>query len=132
MAALRRSGVGRIVLADLGKNVHAYVRGAQESGVTIMAIGDDRFASPDRRYRGVLVLPLAEALDLRPDAVVVGNMSAVHGAATYERLIAATSLPVFHWYGPDDPANSTDSPRRLVRRSPRSLPAKIFRLTRAS
>ncbi|MGB2986788.1 MAG: glycosyltransferase family 2 protein [Phycisphaerae bacterium] len=136
MADLARRGVRRIVLADLGKNVFAFHRAARETGITVMAVGDNNFYAPGRWYRGVPVLPLDEALEpvsvgchgqlacpctggqaasgtqnqtcrdrllgREPDAVVVGNSSAVHGTDTYNRLTTRLSLPVYHWFGPGD------------------------------
>ncbi len=104
---LATAGVRTIVLADLGKNVSAYYLAAQDTGVKVLAIGDDRFCAPDRRYRGVPVIPLTDALSLSPDAVVVGNMSAVHGTDTYRRLVALGCHPVYHWFGSaDQPADN--------------------------
>ena len=103
------SGLRRIVLADLGKNVFAYYRAAQEAGVEIPAIGDDRFYEPHRYYRGVRVLALEDALALRPDAVVVANSSMVHGTDTYRRLRGRVEAPVYHWFSPLE----TAAPREI-------------------
>jgi hypothetical protein len=131
MAGLAASGVRRVVLADLGKNVFAFWVGARRANLKLLAVGDDRFAAPGRRYRGAPVLPLSEALDLEPDAIVVSNCSAVHGAHTYERLagvgVATTrgselrqdGPPVFHWFAP-----STGSPSSQAELPPE---AKLLR-----
>ena len=87
----------RVVFADLGKNIYAYHRAAQAAGIEVMAIGDDRFAHPDRAYRGVPILPLDEALALSADAVVVANSSEVHGTVTYEKLMSRGFEAVYHW-----------------------------------
>ena len=102
MAGLATSGARRIVLADLGKNIFAYWRAAGETGITILAIGDDRFCEPGRRYRGTPVVSEADALALKPDVVVVSNCSAVHGTETYNRLAGQISQPVYHWFSPTD------------------------------
>jgi GT2 family glycosyltransferase len=99
MGELEDAGVGTIVLADLGKNVLAYYLAARDAGVKVMAIGDDRFCASGRHYRGIPVIPLTDALSLFPDAVVVGNMSGVHGTDTYNRLVALGCEPVYHWFG---------------------------------
>ncbi|MEE8212065.1 MAG: glycosyltransferase, partial [Acidiferrobacterales bacterium] len=45
MADLAASGIRRIVLADLGKNCFPYYRGARLAGITVTAVGDDRFTA---------------------------------------------------------------------------------------
>lgn len=99
MAALATEGVRHIVLADLGKNVYPFVRGAARAGLRVLAIGDDRFARPGRCYRGTAIVPVADALAMRPDAVVVANCSPVHAQACRERLSSVASVPVHCWYG---------------------------------
>ena len=99
MAAMSASGVRRVILADLGKNVFAFHRAARQTGVTVSAIGDDRFSAPGRQYRGVPVVPLDEALALEVDAVVVGNASAVHAAQTRAHVSSRTGMPVHDWFG---------------------------------
>ncbi len=125
MRALRRDGVRRILLADLGKNVYAFQRGAERAGLSIAAIADDRFAfeqpgqsassvppargrakilfapSPAqqvRQYRGVPVLPVQRALQLEFDAVVVSNAAAVHAESSRQRLTAACDRPIHAWF----------------------------------
>jgi hypothetical protein len=98
MAELADSGIQRILFADLGKNVFAFHLGAHAMGLEVAAIGDDRFAAPGRRYRGIPVLPREEALALCPDAVVVSNSSAVHAAQTHRELSGRGDLPVHSWF----------------------------------
>ena len=74
----------------------------------ILAIGDDRFWAPGRRYRSVPLLPLDYALSLETDAYVVANSSAVHGTDTYNRLASLTSRPVHHWFGLSEKAEAVD------------------------
>ncbi len=99
MADLADSGVRRIALADLGKNVLAYYRAARANSIDVLAIGDDRFAQPARRYRGIPLVTVESALRLDIEAIVVANTSPVHGASTLERITGRTSLPVHHWFG---------------------------------
>ncbi|MCH8966826.1 MAG: glycosyltransferase [Planctomycetes bacterium] len=99
MTDLVGSGVRKIIFADLGKNIYAFHQAARALRVEVLAIGDDRFSARGSRYRGIPVLTLDEALDLEPDAVVVGNTSSVHGEYTYERVLQHTSLPVHFWFG---------------------------------
>ena len=96
---LREQGVKRIVGADLGKNIYAFHRAAGIAGVEIAAIGDDRFAAAGRTYRGVPMVPLAEALRTPGDAVVVMNMAAAQAQETALRVLSISALPVHHWYG---------------------------------
>ncbi len=99
MMELAASGIRRVVLADLGKNVFAFHQAATRAGVEVPAIGDDRFAGDERRYRGTPILALDEALRLSPDAVVVSNSGAVHAARTGNRLRAYSVERVFNWFG---------------------------------
>jgi GT2 family glycosyltransferase len=104
MAGLRESGVRRIVLADLGKNVHAFYQAARGLGIDVTAIGDDRFCAAGRSYRGIPIVGLDDALGRDHDAVVVANASAIHGGDTYERVAARASQPVYFWFGPTERA----------------------------
>ncbi|MEK6798131.1 MAG: glycosyltransferase [Planctomycetota bacterium] len=109
---LREQGVRRVILADLGKNVFAYFRGAAHAGVEIAAVGDDRFAASARAYRGLPILPLDEAFRLSADAIVVANSSPIHAGATYRRASAITDRPVHCWQGlpPTPPKTGIISP----------------------
>jgi hypothetical protein len=99
-AELAADGVRRVVFADLGKNVYAFHRAALSAGLSIAAIGDDRFAPAAAAYRGTPVMPLEYALRVGADAVVVANSSTVHGTDTFRRASKLTALPVHHWFGP--------------------------------
>lgn len=101
MDDLAAGGVERIVLADLGKNIFAYHRAARQTGITVLAVADERFCAAGRSYRGTPIVPLQEALNLGPDAVIVGNSSAVHGTDTYQWLLQRITQPVYHWFGKD-------------------------------
>lgn len=96
---LAAQGVQRVLLADLGKNVYAFHRGLTRTGITAVAIADDRFAAPDRVYRGIPVLPYAKARILPVDAIIVSNTSYVHAAATAAKLVNCTDTPVHCWFG---------------------------------
>lgn len=100
METLRANGVARIVLADLGKNVYAFYRGATQSGLSVLAIADDRFARPGRKYRSLPVVTVDRIARLDPDALVVGNTSPVHAAATQVRLTETLDIPVHNWFEP--------------------------------
>ena len=99
MQELAAKGTRSIVLADLGKNIYPFVRGARQAGLFVLAIADDRFARPGRCYRGVPILPANEALAAAPDAIVVSNTAPVHAAASARRLAPMTQCPIHCWFG---------------------------------
>ncbi|MFH0983552.1 MAG: glycosyltransferase [Planctomycetota bacterium] len=102
--SVRAGGARRIVLAELGKNVYPFFRAARQCGLDILAIADDRFAAPRRSYRGVPILPLSNALEMNPDAVVISSTSPVQAERTARRLAAACDRPVHVWFaGPLKP-----------------------------
>jgi len=131
MTELARTGIGRIVFADLGKNIVAFFQAARHADMNILAIGDDRFAAPiraatvrernsqpggqrtraprgqpdghHRTYRGIPVLPLDDALGINADAIAVSNMASVFAKQTADRVRARTHVPVYDWFG--EPAN---------------------------
>jgi len=98
MHELRSAGVRRILFADLGKNILAFHRGAGRAGLAVLAIADDRFAVPGRQYRGVPILPVAEALGTEVDACVVSNTSPVHATVRAAALKKLTHHPVRCWF----------------------------------
>lgn len=111
MQRLRCQGVERVVFTDLGKNVFAFWRAARSAGVHVLAIGDDRFAGPGRRYRDVPVMALDRALRLAPDAVVVSNASYVHAAGRAADVRTRVAVPVLNWsIGPVGPSLAGDRP----------------------
>ncbi|MBI4716839.1 MAG: glycosyltransferase [Planctomycetes bacterium] len=110
VAELARRGVRRVVFADLGKNVLAFHRAARLVGVAVAAIGDDRFAAPERHYRGTPIVPLAEALTLPCDAVVVVNMADVHAAATRRQVAGLTDKPIYCWFAAETDAGRGGEP----------------------
>ena len=102
MKQLKAAGTDSIVLAGLGKNIYAYHRAAGLAGVAIKAIADERFAAPLRQYRGAPIVSVDSALDMRPDAVVIGNTSYVHARETQIALAERTDLPIHNWFPPPD------------------------------
>lgn len=98
MIAVRKGGVRQIVLAELGKNIYPFFRAARQCGLDMLAIGDDRFAAPNRYYREIPIVPLADALDRKPDAVIVSNTSPVHAELALRRLRTTTDIPMHAWF----------------------------------
>lgn len=118
MGELAAIGVGRVILADLGKNAYAFVRGAAERGVQIAALADNRFAHEARRYRGIHILTLDEALRKPADAVVISNTSYVHAERRAADIAQRTSLPVHNWFPPPRRLTTDRMPPRAVSASP--------------
>lgn len=106
MAQLHRDGVRRVLFADLGKNVYAFFRGAMESGLSVSAVADDRFAHRGYRYRGLELVPCARIEELAPEAVIISNTSPVHATATYNRLSRQIETPIHRWF--DIPQSDED------------------------
>ena len=109
LVELRRQGVQRVLLADLGKNVYPFHAGARAAGLEVPAIADDRFAAPGRCYRGTPILPVEEALTEPVDAVVVANTSWVHAVPTRERFRTLSDVPVHDWFGRPAEADSGEN-----------------------
>lgn len=99
MHSLKNRGTRRILLADFGKNIYPFVASAHSANIEIVAIADDRFASPDRAYRGIPILPLTAALAKYDfDRIVISNTAPVHASRTYARLRKLTAAPTDLWY----------------------------------
>lgn len=105
MQELASQGLRRIVLADLGKNVFPFDRGAKLAGLHILAIADDRFTRPGRCYRGIPILPTLEAIALSPDAVVIANAAPVHAAATARQSPKSTACSFQAWFAASQTIN---------------------------
>ncbi|MCB9850501.1 MAG: glycosyltransferase [Phycisphaerales bacterium] len=98
MRLLRDAGVQSVLLADLGKNIYAFVRAARRVGVEVAAIVDDRFAAPGRTYRELPVLTRNDGLQLPADAIVVANTSPEQARRTEQSLRESTALPIHRWF----------------------------------
>lgn len=99
--SVRRFGLRRILLADLGKNILAYRLAARRCGVEIMAIADPRLGGRGTRFRGIPLIADAEAASLRFDAVVVSNLSPVHSRLATDRWSRVTARPVLDLFADD-------------------------------
>ncbi|MCH9001547.1 MAG: glycosyltransferase family 2 protein [Planctomycetes bacterium] len=108
MRDLSQHGAKRVVLAGLGKNIFPFVDAARRCDLDIPAIGDDRFAAPNRRYRNIPVIPFDEAMLLGCDAVVVTHTGPVHADATAERLRSRCAMPIHDWFGNSKPTEQLD------------------------
>lgn len=104
MRGLYDEGHRRILLADLGKNIYAFVRGARMAGLEIMGILDERFVG--QRYRGISVLSNGDcrlSIGCDFDVIVVSNMSPVHSLRTFQKMRGSTDKPVISWFHADSP-----------------------------
>jgi len=110
MTELWQAGANRLLFADLGKNIYPFHLAARQLGLDVVAIADDQFAAAGRDYRGTPILPVAEALKLAFDAVVISNTGPVHAAHTAACVSLKTSSPIHCWFGD---RKSSDSTRTL-------------------
>ncbi len=100
MRGLAARGLRRVVLADVGKNIYAFKRGAEAAELEVPAIADDLLAAADRTYRGIPVVTVDEALALDAEAYVVSNTSYAHAERRWRALSGRTSRPVYNWFEP--------------------------------
>jgi len=92
--AVRDQALKRILLVDLGKNVTPYWRAAHRLGLRIQAIADARLGGRGFTWRGVDILPDADALDLPFDAAIISNSSPVHARQRSDAWQSLTGRPV--------------------------------------
>jgi GT2 family glycosyltransferase len=124
MRILASCGVRRIVLADVGKNIYAFSRGAEAAGLEIVAVADDTLAAPGRTYRGLSIVTTSEALTLDADAFVVSNTSYVHAEQRRNDLSGRTRRPVYRWFEPP-PWTAAPRAEAAVRPGAVSEPAAV-------
>ena len=106
--AKARLGFGKVLLADLGKNIHAYLAAAEQLNLEVLAIADDHLAAPatlpPRSFRGVPVLPWSQAAHLPFEAIVVSNLSPIHAERRTSALRRTYRQPVLNLFGPTAPS----------------------------
>ncbi|HRX86219.1 MAG TPA: glycosyltransferase family 2 protein [Phycisphaerae bacterium] len=98
MRRLDEDGVGRVVFAGFGKNIHAFVQAARRCGIKVVCIADDTFAAPGRTYRGIPIVPVNAGLISVHDAVVIANTSPEQARRMEEVVRAETASPVHRWF----------------------------------
>ena len=64
-----------VVLADFGKNLYATWRACHEAGLRVVAVADGNPAFAGMSYRGVPIVPLAEAFAGPVDGCVISNVN---------------------------------------------------------
>ncbi len=116
---LRDIGIRQIVGIDLGKNIYAFHRAAERSGIALAAIADDRFAMPGREYRGIPIVQYERGLGTPCDAFVVCNMASAYAETSKMRFESETSRPVFGWYG-DPTSERGECPSTEIKSIPTS------------
>lgn len=83
-----------VLFIDLGKNVLAYHRAAEQCGLRIVGIADDNLGGRGFTYEGIPIVSDQEAGRLRFDAAIVSNLSPVHAAARLSTWRALQERPV--------------------------------------
>ena len=113
MTQLWQAGVNRILLAPLGENTFPFHVAARNLGLQIVAIADDRFAAPNRDYRGTPILTVARAVQTLFDAVVISTTCPREADDAAALLALKTSMPVNCWFAessdPKAPAACADA-----------------------
>lgn len=103
-----RLGFQRVIFADLGKNVSAYLAGAEALSLDVLAIADDHLSAPpgteERRFRGIPVMPWSRASTMPFDAVIVSNLSPVHAERRTAALRRVCPRNVINLFGPTAPS----------------------------
>jgi GT2 family glycosyltransferase len=106
--AQARLGFKNVIFADLGKNIHAYLRAAERLHLPVLAIADDYLATSagdvPNTCRGVPVIPWQRANTLPFDAIVVSNLSPVHAERRTAALRRTHRQPVLNLFGPTAPS----------------------------
>ncbi|MBC7785606.1 MAG: glycosyltransferase [Burkholderiales bacterium] len=89
-----RQGIRTVLLADVGKNIHAYWRACRDLDIRVVAIADRNLAHPARRYRGIPIVTDEKGRSLRYDAVIIANLSPVHAAMRRDQWRLTQDRPV--------------------------------------
>ena len=92
--------VRRVIIADYSKNLYATWRGVQRSGLEAVAIAENHPAFAGRSYRGVAVMTDREAMDQRPDGIVLSNISPAQVGPRGEALARRFAGPVLTLWQP--------------------------------
>lgn len=95
-----QTGVNRVVLADLAKNMYPIVRGCRHAGLEIVAIADDAPAFNGLDYRDVTVVDTDTALAASPDAIIVANTSPARVVERADALRTRFSGPLLTLWEP--------------------------------
>ena len=98
MRQLYERGLRRVVLADVGKNLYAFARGAGAAGLEVVAIASDDLGGDVRTYRGIGIVTTDAACALPADAWVISNTSYVHAERWQVTLRDRLRCSVHNWF----------------------------------
>jgi len=96
----REHAIRRVVIADFSKNLHATWRACQLAGLDITALADDRPAFSGMSHRGARILPIATAVELETDGIVLSNINPAQIEDRLANLRAAFSGPILRLWEP--------------------------------
>jgi len=97
----RRTGLNRVAIADFGKNVYATWRACGAAGLQVAALADQRAAFAGMRYRGVPMMPVAEAVRGGGiDGVVLSNTNPAQVAARAAQIRSVFAGPLLTLWEP--------------------------------
>src|SRR5205814_1464121 len=72
----KRHGIRRVILADFGKNIYATYRACLVARLQVACVADNAPAFAGTRYRGIPILPDAEAMRCAAvDGIVLSNIN---------------------------------------------------------
>ena len=94
-----------VIFVDLGKNILPYWMAAQELGIEVVAIADQKLGGQHkraRRYRGMPIVDDEEAQTFAADAALIANLSPVHAQGVAARG-AIAHRPVIDLFELDQP-----------------------------
>lgn len=96
----QQTGVGRVVVADLAKNMYPVYRGCMHAGLEIAAIADDAPAFNGLDYRGARVVDTDTALATSPEGILVANTNPARVAERADALRSRFDGPVLTLWEP--------------------------------
>lgn len=115
---VRRQGVKRVALADLSKNAYATFRACRGSAARTVCLLDNRPAFKAMQYRGLPVLPDAEADAGSFDAIVLSNVNPAQVDARCAELAGRFAKPVLRLWEPRTLAAASAQPPKTPAQSP--------------
>ena len=112
-AWVQQQGVKRVALADFSKNVYATYRACRGSAAKVACLLDNRPAFKGMEYRGLPILPDAEAdAASTSTAIVLSNVNPAQVDARYAELTAQFGKPVLRLWEPRTLAAASMQPPR--------------------
>ncbi len=93
-AWVNENKIQRVLIGDLGKNIHATWRACRQAGLDITAIASGAPMFDGLDYRGTTVINDAEALAPRPDGIVISNINPAQVGPRLEQLRTRFDGPI--------------------------------------